>query len=69
VTDAHRIIDRNSLHFMHLMQPKRLLFSDIGRPPAFLPAYDMGGSVAEWSACRSPARKSTGSNRSRDAVE
>jgi len=29
----------------------------------------MGGSVAEWLACRTQARKSTGSNRSRDAVE
>jgi len=28
-----------------------------------------GGSVAEWLACRTRARKSTGSNRSRDAVE
>jgi len=27
------------------------------------------GSVAEWLACRTQARKSTGSNRSRDAVE
>jgi len=26
-------------------------------------------SVAEWLACRTQARKSTGSNRSRDAVE
>jgi len=30
-----------------------------------LPAH----SVAEWLACRTQARKSTGSNRSRDAVE
>jgi len=29
----------------------------------------LGGSVAEWLACRTQARKSTGSNRSRDAVE
>jgi len=29
----------------------------------------VGGSVAEWLACRTQARKSTGSNRSRDAVE
>jgi len=28
-----------------------------------------GGSVAKWLACRTQARKSTGSNRSRDAVE
>jgi len=28
-----------------------------------------GGSVAEWLACRTQARKSTGSNRSRGAVE
>jgi len=27
------------------------------------------GSVAEWLACRTQARKSMGSNRSRDAVE
>jgi len=27
------------------------------------------GSVAEWLACRTQARKSTGSNRSRGAVE
>jgi len=27
------------------------------------------GSVAEWLACRTQARKSTGSNRSREAVE
>jgi len=31
--------------------------------------YLMGGSVAELLACRTQARKSTGSNRSRDAVE
>jgi len=29
----------------------------------------LGGSVAEWLACQTQARKSTGSNRSRDAVE
>jgi len=29
----------------------------------------LGGSVAEWLACRTQARKSTGSNRSRGAVE
>jgi len=31
--------------------------------------FFMGGSVAEWLVCRTQARKSTGSNRSRDAVE
>jgi len=29
----------------------------------------VGGSVAEWLACRTQARKITGSNRSRDTVE
>jgi len=27
-----------------------------------------GGSIAEWLACRTQARKNMGSNRSRDAV-
>jgi len=29
----------------------------------------VGGSVAEWLACRTQAQKSTGSNRSRGAIE
>jgi len=44
-----------------------------GSPTANTPvrghSHSLGGSVAEWLACRTQARKSTGSNRSRGAVE
>ena len=34
----------------------------------FTVLYTVGGSVAEWLACRAQAQKGPGSNRSRDAV-
>jgi len=37
-------------------------------PQYYYVLSDMGGSVAEWLACWTQARKGPGSNRSRDAV-
>ena len=37
-------------------------------PQCYYVLSDMGGSVAEWFACWTQARKGPGSNRSRDAV-
>jgi len=45
-----------------------LVLSSISAP-YLLTLLLMGGSVAKWLACRTQARKSTGSNRSRGAVE
>jgi len=46
-----------------------VLLCDIGQKCTNCVNYiDVGGSVAEWLACRTQAHKGLGSNRSRDAV-
>jgi len=71
----HGLVETNNCNFIRIYQSIRTrgngmkLYKEQCSIDARHQFFTMGDSVAEWLACRTQARKSTGSNPSRGAVE